>query len=270
MSTGSSSEAQGTQSRKAPSRRAHRGSQKRPVLVTAHEGQEVEESRAQTAKEAVVAPVAIEEKSSIAESSSHRGKPRFFANIGKTEESTDKPEADPKAARLARALRGKSGSAAPEAPVKERKQAAKVIPARPSSGFKMRYIWGMVLYLLVADFLGVYITNFMQANHMDSVLFVWGPIRGTTSTLVFLAILVIILVVMARFDLLPRSFSGMYGNNTPTRESGSRSSKTKDAPTFETKASQPTLKQGVQGTDDDLYREYRENQRYFQKRDRKR
>jgi len=36
-----------------------------------------------------------------------------------------------------------------------------------------------------------------------------------------------------------------------------------------TKDSQPTIKQGVKGADDDLYQEYREQQRYLQKRERK-
>ena len=39
---------------------------------------------------------------------------------------------------------------------------------------------------------------------------------------------------------------------------------------FTSKAAPPTMKQGVQGEDDALYQEYRENQRYFQKRDRRR
>jgi hypothetical protein len=249
---------------KSKVRRAHRASRKQPVLVIPQESDDQPQQ--------AVATVAVEEKSSTAEQPSRRGKPKFFANINQTEESRNQPEADPKSVRLARALRGTFGKASQEVPVKEKKQPAKVVPARPgsSSGFKMRYIWGMVMYLLIADFLGVEITNIMQANHLDTILFVLGPIRGTTSTLIFLAILVVILVVMARFDLLPRSFSAMGGSNSTTRGSASRSSKTKDAATFETKASQPKIRQGVQGEDDDLYKEYRKNQRYFQRRDRKR
>jgi len=128
----------------------------------------------------------------------------------------------------------------------------------------------MVIYLLVADFLGIYITNFMQANKLDTLLFNLGPVKATTSTVIFLALLVVILIVMARFDLIPRSFGAMAGGSAGRGASSKTSnSKTKDAPTFDTKTT-PSIKQGVKGADDNLYKEYRENQRYFQRKDRKR
>jgi hypothetical protein len=275
MNSESSSATQGTQTDKPTPKHVHRASRNRPVLVTGN-GSSDAQAREEAAQPAV--PVTVEEKSPNSESLVRRhvpGVPRFFANIGKTSAPADQPEANPQAARLARAMRGKPVGSAREELVPEKKQTTgtsktSIAPTRPRSGFKTRYIWGMVIYLLVADVLGVYITNFMQANHLDATLFTWGPVKGTTSTLIFLAILVLILVVMARFDLLPRTFSGIVGGSAQRGKSSSSPSKTKDAPTFETRTPQLTIKQGVQGDHDDLYKEYRENQRYFQRRDRKR
>ena len=127
----------------------------------------------------------------------------------------------------------------------------------------------MLFYLLVADFLGVWIANLMQSNGLDSVVFTISTFQAKRSTLVFLGLLVIILVVMARLDLIPRSLgaamtSSPQGKNTPASNSRGKT------PTFESREAQPTIKQGIKGDNDSLYREYRENQRYFQKRDRKR
>ena len=59
-------------------------------------------------------------------------------------------------------------------------------------------------------------TSFFQANHLDSVLTQFNLFGGLivirTSTVAFLATLVIILVVLARLDLIPRSFSALSGS----------------------------------------------------------
>lgn len=276
MNPESVSQKQGTQLRTS-SKRAHRANRNRPVLITEQESSN--ESSAQAIEEAMQpeVPVALEEKTTDTQEPVRRRGPRFFANIGKTEVK-DQPQADPKAARLARALHGKPAAPTKEAPAKEKKPAssgakASSAPARPPSRFKGRYIWGMVIYLLVADFLGIYLTNFMQANHLDAQLFVLGPVKANTSTVIFLAVLVVILIVMARFDLLPRSFGAMAGGSAgsgATARSRTSSSNTKDSPTFDSRTPPPVIKQGIKGADDDLYKEYRENQRYFQRKDRKR
>jgi hypothetical protein len=267
MNLESKSITQGAQAGKSTSyKRAHRASRK-PILLTEQNG-----SSAQAIEEAArpAVPVAVEERLlTTAEPARKRG-PKFFANVEKIEKTQGQPSADPIAARLARALRGRGASSAQES-ASEKKTGNNVVkpgakPA-PKSGFKSRYIFGMVAYLLIADVAGVYITNFMNANHINAFVFTAGPITADRSTLVFLALLVIILVLFARFDLIPRSLSGAMNGGSSAR--GAASSKKKDEPTFETREAQPTIKQGVQGNHDDLYREYRENQRYFQKRDRK-
>lgn len=265
---------------KTSSRRAHRANRNRPVLVTEQDSSNasVEEQNSDIEVEHSEAAIATEEKSSGAQETTRRRGPRFFANISKAE-VVDQPQADPKAARLARALRGKAASSTKEEPAKEKKPAASAAKApsvpttRPQSRFKGRYIWGMVVYLLIADFLGIALTNLLRANNLDFLLFTLGPVQATTSTVLFLILLVVILIVMARFDLIPRSFGAMAGGSAgsgASARSKASSSRTKDGPDFETKSVHPTVKQGIKGADDDLYKEYRENQRYFQRKDRKR
>lgn len=274
MNAESNSKIQGTQSSKPTSyKRAHRAN--RPVLITEQDGAGLDAPTQQAIEEAMQpeVPVALE----TAQPTERKRKPGFFLNIGKSEKATDQPEADPQAARMARAMRGKGAESSQEKePVKEKKAAATTstsragaAPARPRSGFKMRYILGMMAYLLIADFLGVWITNWMVANKLDALVFTLGPFRAERSTLIFLALLIIILVVMAKLDLIPRSLgSAMAGGSSATRKNPAPVKAAKS--TFETKAPQPTVKQGVKGEHDELYQEYRDNQRYFQKRDRKR
>src|SRR5438067_10259928 len=78
-----------------------------------------------------------------------------------------------------------------------RSTAGRSTPARRKSGFKLRYIYGILLYLLAADFLGVFETNYLRANHMDSLLFSIGPYPILVSTITYLATLVIVLVALA-------------------------------------------------------------------------
>lgn len=272
MSSESNSKIQGTQSGKPPSRRAHRAN--RPVLVTEKAGAGVDEPTQQAIEEAMQpeVPAAVETSEPV----ERKRRPGFFASIARTEKSTSEKKADPQVVRMARAMRGK-GAEVPkeEEQVKEKKAVAtsnsarsSSAPARPRSGFKMRYIMGMMGYLLIADFLGVWITNWMVANKLDGVVFTIGSFRATRSTLIFLALLIVILVVMARLDLIPRSLRALSEPSTTGK--GNAPAKKASASTFEAKASQPTVKQGIKGTDDALYQEYRANQRYFQKRDRKR
>lgn len=205
--------------------------------------------------------------------------PGFFSSVGKSEADKTALETNQQAqARLARATRGKISTApakvstAAEKTEEVKQAAAKpttskagTAPARPKSGFKLRYIYGMVLYLIAADFIGVAETNYIQSNHFESLIAQLGPVRITTSTLAYLATLVVILLILAYFDLLPRSLGAMSGQQ-PAQKGKTGSSQT----TVEgTKSQRPTMRQGVQGADDDLYQEYRDIQRYNQKRARK-
>ena len=199
----------------------------------------------------------------------------FFSRVGKsTQEETS--ETDAAQARLARATRSKTAAPVAQASVSNKKSedsrpvkanpptSARSASAQPRSGFKMRYILGLVIYLLGAQLIGAYEAAFLRP--IDRVLFSIGPVHISTSTLVFLATLVILLIVLARFDLIPRNLGAMMGQPTPSRKTGSAPSNTQE----NVKTPPPTMKQGVKGADDDLYQEYREQRRYQQRRDRKR
>jgi hypothetical protein len=278
MNPESNSKIQVTQSGKSTSyKRAHRA--KRPVLVTEQASAAFESAALEVEEMSSSAPVAVEEKPSASAEAGRRRGPRFFSSVDKAEKVSDQPKADPIAARLGRALRGKSADTSKEKETLTEKKASTgpvkagtAVPARPKSGFKMKYIWGMMIYLLIADFLGVWISNWMKTQGLDAVIFTtgtpFGVFQASRSTLVFLALLVIILVLMARFDLIPRSFgAALSGSSSQSKGAPKTGAKT---PTFETREAPPIIKQGIKGSNDDLYREYRENQRYFQKRDRKR
>lgn len=269
MNVESNSKTQGTRSSKNTYKRAHRAD--RPVLVTQQEENlTLDEPTAQAIEETLQPEIPVADEAPIVS----KRRPGFFSNIGKS--SAEK--ADPQAVRMARATRGKvvDGPKTREmAGAKASTDSSKTgsVPQRPRSrsGFKTRYIWGMMGYLLIADFLGIWIQQLMVTHGLDGIVFKIGGFSASRSTLVFLALLILILIVMARLDLIPSSFKAALSNSDSASRKGTvPARKAATAATFETKKAQPTMKQGVSGQHDDLYQEYRENQRYFQKRDRKR
>lgn len=188
-------------------------------------------------------------------------------------------ETDAAAARLARATRGKMAAPGkkelketrePKKP--EPKAVAKSAPSRTAppprrGGFKPRHLIGILLYLLVAEFVGGYERSFLVGNGLEKLLFTLGPIQVTTSVVVFLLTLVILLVVLARLDLVPRSLTPAPSQPRTQGKSGP-SQNTSDTD-FGSGRNTPSMKKGVKGADDDLYQEYRETQRYLQRRERK-
>ena len=262
------------------SRRSARASRNRPVLVTSQEGEGIEganiEEAAPTLKQSQAEVEA--EKAPIA--APKRRMPAFFSTIGKRAQTEESQEVDQAQARIARATRGKaSATKTPGEDKKEEKPEVKKEPAsrsaaatRPASPFKTKYLIGIGIYLLAANFIGIFETQFMRSYHLDVVLTQFplfgGKIIISTSTLVFLATLVIILVALARFDLIPRNFSAIMGNqpSQQNRRGGGSASKNQGTTTEGGRNIPPTLKQGVKGSNDDLYQEYRANQKRAKKK----
>ncbi|MBE3558741.1 MAG: hypothetical protein IMW89_05870 [Ktedonobacteraceae bacterium] len=275
-------------------RRTGRAQRNRPVLVTTREteqselDQQQDQSQDQPEQQANQATPTIEtlpakpaSTTSTAPAPTLKSRRRFagfFSTLRKDTENTE--EEGPKKeeiakARLARATRNKVSVKESKTSVqeegKETKQPAKAEarPAarsstqRPQSAFKTRYIIGMVIYLFVAQFVGVYLMQFMQNMHIDSELTRFQLFGGTVviraSTLVFLALLIIILMVLARLDLLPRSLTAASSASTQRKSSTGESSESARLP-------QPTIRQGVAGKDDDLYYQYRLRQRREKKK----
>ena len=259
-------------------RRSKSAGKNRPVLVThsndlAMNDQPVEVTSDTTQPvEEVVPPTSVED-------ARPRRFPKFFSSVGKNE-NDDAVEADQAAARIARATRNSGGTSASSRAAKEstpaqsqankvstNKATPKAPPAKAAprpGGFKSRYLWGMAIYVLAAMLVGQYERVFLVSNHLESTLFKIGSFGVTTSTVLYLVTLIVLLVVLARFDLIPRSLGAMNSQTTQSSQTAQTSSGSEN-----TKGTQPTMKQGVKGADDDLYQEYREQQRYLQRRDRK-
>jgi hypothetical protein len=256
-------------------RRSARAGRNRPMLVTSQESEGIEETN-------------IEEKSSTPEqnvngveaentpiASPKRRMPAFFSTIGKRTQTEESQEVDQAQARIARATRGKSSSTKtssednkeqkPE--VKKEPASRSAAPKRPASPFKTKYLIGIGIYLLAANFIGALETNTLRSYHLDAVLTQFtlfgGKIVISTSTLVFLATLVIILVALARFDLIPRNFSAIMGGQTTQQN---RRGSSNQGTTEGSRNNSPTRKQGVSGANDDLYQEYRANQKRAKKK----
>jgi hypothetical protein len=169
-------------------------------------------------------------------------------------------------------VRAKESKQQPVASAPVKSAPAKTAPARssaarPASAFKMKYIFGMLMYLLIADFIGTFETNYLVANKMNYTLFSLGSFPVTLSTVIFLVTLIVVLIVLARFDLIPRNLAGFGGQQSAQRKTGQTGS---TAEPGSSRSQPPAMKQGVKGADDDLYQEYREQQRYMQRRERKR
>ncbi len=265
-------------------RRTARSQRNKPVLVTSTnndiENGEVENSVVSTATLAEPKPLVVPTPEPSEKPA--RKLPGFFSTVKKSEQDTtpkETKEAEVAQARLARATRGK-------APV----EAIGTVPAKASKGtsvegksttststtkpatkpqglFKTRYIIGMGLYLIAADFLGLYEQKFLQYLGLEKQLTQFnlfgGTLHVTTSTVVFLASLVIILVLLARFDLIPRSLGGA---TNAQRRAGQAQTKNTGTTTQGERVIPPTVRQGVKGSDDTLYQQYRTSQRRQKKK----
>ncbi len=283
MNQETNSGTQGTQQEQAvQNKRSRSAGRNRPVLVSSSSNDQA--TKDQPVEETSEATQPVEEITSTitVEDTRPRRLPKFFSRVGKNENDSAE-DADPAAARIARATRSSGGSSASSRAAKDsqpsesksstnkvstNKAAPKAAPAtatRQQGGFKPRYMLGIVIYILVAMVIGQSERGLLLSYHLETTLFKIGPVVVTTSTALYLLTLIILLVILARFDLIPRSLGALSGQ-PPTRsgkpgQSSSGSENTKTPP--------PTMKQGVKGSDDDLYQEYREQQRYLQRRERK-
>lgn len=272
----------GQQGKPATYKRANRPGRNRPVLVTGASTEQTSTVDAQAEETFASTPSAevptVTEEAPIAK----KNRPRFFSTVGRKEETAEAKETDAAAARLARATRGKTAAPGKKEPkeIKETREpkkpepkavvksaSSRTAPPPRRGGFKPRHLIGILAYLLVAEFVGGYERVFLASNGLDKLLFTLGPIQVTTSIVVFLLTLIILLIVLARFDLVPRSLTP--APSQPRTQSKSGSAQDTSDTDFGSGRNTPSMKKGVKGSDDDLYQEYRETQRYLQRRERK-
>lgn len=272
-------------------RRTTRSQRNRPILVTANdsEQQAVPQSVEETAT-AVEEPVYEDTPQPVPPTRTRR-LPKFFSTVGKEEKesaSETKEKETVAQARLARATRSKSSAAGSKTTTTENVPATKPVeksakpassaaasrtaPARPASPFKTRYIFGMLIYIVGSTFLSSVELNFMQSQKLDkplTVLNLFGlQLPISTFTLVYLATLVLLLILLAYFDFLPRGFTSA-SNARATQRQAQRSTSQKGTTESVGEGPRnipPPVRQGVKGADDDLYQEYRLNQRREKKR----
>jgi chemotaxis protein histidine kinase CheA len=279
MNQETNSEAQDNRQERSTSKRGSRGGRNRPVLVTPNADSEVTQDQPAEEISDATQPVAEVATTTTDEAPRPRRLPKFFSSVARNEQQ-QAITANPEAARIARATRSANSRPAKESKAEESsalaqtsadQAPAKAAPAtsgrpRPASAFKMRYLFGILLYLILAELIGGFERSLLIANKLDKLLFQIGPLAVNTSTLAFLVTLIVILVVLARLDLVPRSLAALSGQPTPQRRPG-QSQNTSNSTGVKTPP--PAMKQGVKGEDDDLYQEYREQQRYLQRRDRR-
>ncbi len=249
-------------------KRSNRQGRNRPMLITPTDGEQ---------------PTAITRQSDIDEAlpaasaatigtPEKKGRPKFFSTLGRKEAAGETITADPDAARLARAIRGKTASTAKSDEKKQEASThAKAVapaksnaarPAQPArrGGFKPRHLIGILLYLIVADVAGLYEKQLLVNGGLEKLLFTIGPVQVYLSTVTFLLTLVVLLVVLARFDLVPRSLAPASTQARPASKGQAQTP---------SNSTDTGMRQGVKGADDNLYQEYRQNQRYWQRKDRK-
>ncbi|HEU5228991.1 MAG TPA: hypothetical protein VFU49_14330 [Ktedonobacteraceae bacterium] len=240
-----------------------RNQRNRPRLVTEQtDGLDTEMLAPDTDKLAADLP----EVATEAAPAPKRRLPGFFSTIGKNGQDSTAKEVDVAQARLARATRKKGAqpekATATPAKAVEKKTTRPATSTgkaaqRPASAFKTRYIIGMALYLIGANFIGGLEQTYLRSAGLDRQITSF-PLFGTsvvitTSTLLFLATLVIFLIVLARLDLIPRSLTAISGSPTPAASSKTRTKVREEAPKAETEG-------------DKLYQAYRANQRREKKR----
>jgi len=267
-----------TSSRKL--KRVTRTQRNRPVLVTSL-ATEQQEQLLEEMTTATVEPITL-----VDTPPTPRGRiAGFFSTVGKSDEATKTNDAEIAKARLARATYGKSAAgktALQETPEAE-KNAVKPVAAKagtamrpgqtqkPQSLLRPRYLLGMAIYLVAANYLGGVERNLLVSLHIEKTLAQFNlfgfPVGVTPSGITFIITLVIILVLLVRFDLLPTSLGGASSAQARKRSAAaSKSTSNREISGDGPKLLPPVIKPGVQGADDKLYRAYRSNQRRDKKR----
>lgn len=185
--------------------------------------------------------------------------PNFFK---KTEQATSVTAQDVVDARMARAKKSTSEktdtveASSTEAKV-ETKAPSKAQPAKRPGMFKPRHIIGLIIYMLVANFVLTFERSYVIGAHLERNLFTIPGFNLPISTSILLNIvtLIVVLYAMVTFDLLPNG--KQYAQQTAQGKNGRGGTSQGNT----VKKVQPTVRQGVQGQDDDLYQAYRQGQR---------
>src|SRR5260370_6295942 len=196
------------QERSTSSDRGSRAGRNRRVVVTADADSEVTQDQPAEEISDATQPVAEVATTTTDEAPRPRRLPKFFSSIGRNEQQ-QAITANPEAARIARATRSANSRPAKESKAEESSAPAQTsanqTPAnaapstssrrRPASAIKTRYLFGILLYLILAQVIEGVERSLLVANKLDKLLFQIGPLAVNTSTLAFFVTLVVILVI---------------------------------------------------------------------------
>jgi hypothetical protein len=259
-----------TTARKARQRRRNR-----PVLVTGRETTTANRDTDEFAASVEIQTEPLAESAvAVAEpkpASRFSRLPRFFSKVEKEESEISTSEEDVAKARLARAARSKGGKAQVTGKAEQKEDATKesskpAKPAAPPRLFKPRHFIGMGIYLIGAQM--VLPLEYTLAHNLGlEKTFFTIPLFGQnlpidTSLFLNIATLVILLYALVKLDFLPSTLTAR--STAEQRARAARSGQGSKEPTE--KVAPPVIKQGVKGVDDDLYQEFRQNQRREKKR----
>ena len=187
--------------------------------------------------------------------------PSFFSKVEKGVEEPEVSQEEVAKARLARARKSTGKVEATPATSEDKPQEKKVVkPAQPPKLFKTRHFIGMMIYLFGAELILPYESNLFTQWHIERTLASFSlfnlPMTISSSTILNLVTLVVLLILLVKWDLLPRSFAGRSAA-TQTQQQRERQPQAN----MVERQPQPTIRQGVKGENDDLYLAYRESQR---------
>jgi hypothetical protein len=122
----------------------------------------------------------------------------------------------------------------------------KAVPPSKSI-FKPRHIIGIIIYIGAAQFATPVLESLFKGH--DAIITTIAGFAITDTILLYVAFLIIFLIVLAQFDLIP---SGKRPQHSPINKSS--------------KPLSNINKQGVQGEDDTLYKEFRLQQKKARKK----
>jgi len=153
------------QEKAARNKRSRSSSKNRPVLVTDSSNDQVTDEQPVEETSEPVSPVEEAVPTTTVEEKHTRRFPKFFSSVGKNDKSAT-VEADQASARMARATRNSGTTSVKDSTTREtkpvpstntNKAAPKAAPARPQQrqgGFKTKYLYGLIIYVVVAMFVG--------------------------------------------------------------------------------------------------------------------
>ncbi len=255
--------------------RRTRSQRNRPVLVTDEENEKTALPEVDTTEVEASPAVEAVTVEAVAETPKRQSRlPNFFSRVDKSEQEVAPKQEDIVQARLARATRKQAGSNTAAVAKEETatgdgkttKVPAKATATQPPKLFKSRHFLGFAIYLLGAEFLLPYEANALVKLGLNKTLFSF-PLFGATATvstsfLFNIITLILLLYVLVKMDLLPSSLTGGSAAQRNAKTAQSRNNQSEPGE----KQTPPPMRQGVQGADDDLYQEYRANQRRDKKR----